>query len=150
MPITNFSSTIFNEYENEDNDIDNTLNKGTQGDNYFIKYQGKPNDLIAKIVATDIGDYILELDGFLKNDDNTKDRIDIKLIVDENSIYKEGIFTGLDDIDISIENKILSIKLKSDCHYGLYIIVRPLTLDREKISINFDKTDENKYYLHII
>jgi len=149
MSIINFSSTIFNEYD-DDNLIDNTLNKGTQGDNYFIKYQGKIDDIIAKIVAQDIGDYILELSGFLKNDDNTNDRIDIKLIVDENSIYKEGFYTGLNDIDISIENKILSIKLKSECHYGLYIIVRPLTIDREKISINFDKTDVNKYYLHIV
>ena len=52
--------------------------------------------------------------------------------------------------DLTIENKIISIKLKSECRYGLYIIVRPLTLTRDKININFDKTDVNKYYLHII
>ena len=149
MPITDFSSTIFNDYEDDDNDIDNNHNT-TKGENYFINYLGKVSDIIAKVVATDIGDYILEVNGFLKNDDNTKDRVDIKLVVDENNIYKEGFYTGLNDIDISIENKILSIKLKSDCHYGLYIIVRQLTLSRDKISINFDKTDVNKYYLHII
>ena len=149
MPVTEYSSTIYNEYIDEDNDVGNNSNV-IQGDNYFINYYGEIDDIIAKIVAKESGDYMLELSGFLKTDDGTKDRIDVKVIVDESNIYKEGLYTGLEDIDIKIENKILSIKLKSDCHYGLYIIVRPLTLSRDKITINFDKTDVNKYYLHII
>ena len=149
MPQLQYSSTIYNEYIDEDNDVDNNSNV-TQGDNYFINYFGKIDDVIAKIVSTEEGCYILELSGFLQNDDNTKDRIDVKVIVDESNIYKEGLYTGLNDIDLTIENKIISIKLKSECHYSLYIIVRPLTLTRDKIYINFDKTDVNKYYLHII
>jgi len=150
MPITDYSSTIYNEYEDDKDDIGNNSNVTTKGDNYFINYYGKVDDIIAKIVAKESGDYMLELSGFLKNDDGTKDRIDVKVIVDESNIYKEGLYTGLNDIDLTIENKIISIKLKSECHYGLYIIVRPLTLTRDKININFDKTDVNKYYLHII
>ena len=149
MPQLQNTSTIYNKHEDEDNDIGNNSNV-TQGDNYFINYFGKIDDIIAKIVAKESGCYILELSGFLQNDDNTKDRIDVKVIVDESNIYKEGLYTGLNDIDLTIENKIISIKLKSECHYGLYIIVRPLTLTRDKININFDKTDVNKYYLHII
>ena len=149
MPQLHNTSTIYNEYEDDTDDIGNNSND-TQGENYFINYYGKIDDIIAKIVAKESGCYILELSGFLQNDDNTKDRVDVKLMVDESNIYKEGLYTGYNDIDIKMENKILSIKLKSDCHYGLYIIVRPLTLTRDKISINFDKTDVNKYYLHII
>ena len=149
MPQLHNSSTIYNEYIDEDDDIGNNSNV-TQGDNYFINYYGKIDDVIAKIVAKESGDYMLELSGFLQNDDNTKDKVDIKVIVDESNIYKEGLYTGLEDIDIKIENKILSIKLKSECHYGLYIIVRPLTVSRDKININFDKTDVDKYFLHII
>ena len=149
MPQLQNTSTIYNEYEDETDNIGNNPNV-TIGDNYFINYYGKIDDVIAKIVAKEEGDYMLELSGFLKNDDGTKDRIDVKVIVDESNIYKEGLYTGLEDIDIKIENKILSIKLKSDCHYLLYIIVRSLTLTRDKININFDKTDVNKYYLHIL
>ena len=76
MPITEYPSTIYNEYEDEDNDIGNSSNT-TKGDNYFINYFGKINDVVAKVVSTDVGDYVLEIHGFLKNDDNTKDRVDI-------------------------------------------------------------------------
>ena len=91
MPQLHNTSTIYNEYEDDTNDIGNNPNNVTKGDNYFINYNGKVDDIIAKVVAKDIGDYILEINGFLKNDDdNTKDRIDIKIMVDESNIYKEA------------------------------------------------------------
>ena len=95
MPQLQNTSTIYNEYEDETDNIGNNPNV-TQGDNYFINYFGKIDDIIAKIVAKESGDYMLELSGFLKNDDGTKDRVDIKVIVDESNIYKEGLYTGLE------------------------------------------------------
>ena len=65
MPVTDYSSTIYNGYIDDDNDIGNNSNV-PQGDNYFINYYRKIDDVIAKLVAKESGSYILELSGFFK------------------------------------------------------------------------------------
>jgi hypothetical protein len=60
------------------------------------------------------------------------------------------MYTGLDILNLTITDRILTVSLNQDCTYGLSIIIRPLEIDRDKIEIVFDKTDDTKYFIGLI
>ena len=150
MPILN-SANIYNEYNNQaiiQGENDN--NTKVEGKNYYIKYSGDLNHIIAKITSNTNDEYILNINGWIKHkDDNSLSRVDLSFVISD-TITKNGIYTGNQFINTVIENKIVSIALNQASWYGLYIITRPLLNNDEDISINFDKTDLNKYYLTIL
>ena len=150
MPILN-SANIYNEYDNQaiiQGENDN--NTKVEGKNYYIKYSGDLNHIIAKITSNTNDEYILNINGWIKHkDDNTLSRVDLSFVISD-TIEKNGIYTGNQFINTIIENKIVSISLNQASWYGLHIITRPLLNNDEDVSINFDKTDINKYYLTIL
>ena len=146
MPIFNNQiSNIWN--ENPDSvPISNESSQQIKLDNVFIKYHGIKNHIVCKLVASENGKYICSIQGWTSTDD----RIDITNIISNDNIFYDGMYTGLDILNLTIADKILTVSLNQDCTYGLSIIIRPLEIDRDKIEIVFDKTDDTKYFIGLI
>ena len=144
MPQFNNSANIWN--ENESIPISNEQSQQIKLDNVFIKYHGLKNHIVCKLVASENGKYICSIQGWT----SMNDRIDLTNIISNDNICYDGLYTGLDILNLTITDKILTVALNQDCIYGLSIIVRPLEIDRDKIEIVFDKTDDTKYFIGLI
>ena len=84
MPILN-SANIYNEYNNQaiiQGENDN--NTKVEGKNYYIKYSGNENHLIAKVSSNTNDEYILNINGWIKHqNDNTLSRIDLSFLISD-------------------------------------------------------------------
>ena len=146
MPqFNNNSANIWNENHGEI-PISNEPQQKINLENVFIKYHGIKNHIVCKLVASENGKYICRIQGWTSTDD----RIDITNIISNDNIFYDGLYTGLDILNLTITDIILTVSLNQDCMYGLSIIVRPLEIDKDKIEIVFDKTDDTKYFIGLI
>ena len=117
------------------------------GKNYFIRYRGGANHVIAKVVSTgSVGFcYILKIQGFIRNDgDMVSSKYDGSYLISDGSIERNGFYTG-NGLILSSSGSILSITLAEPATYGLTVETRPFVGEDEDVTINFDRTDETKY-----
>jgi len=123
----------------------------SQKKNVFINYKGVPGDIICKIVpkSTEYYEYILNLKGFVKLEDNSYFKVDFSYIVDPNGKYTNAFNSNADLFNFILIDNILSLTLKETCTYGLEIASRPFSGKLSNLQIQFDTSDKTKYYTFI-
>lgn len=120
--------------------------------NVFINYYGSVGHEICNIyiISRDSYEYILKIKGFLKDkNDLTNSRIDLSYIVSENSINKFGLNIGIFFINFIFIDSRLYMYLNESSIYSLEITTQPFYGNTDNLTIEFDKSDPNKYYNYI-
>jgi hypothetical protein len=120
--------------------------------NVFINYYGGVGHEICNIyiISRDSYEYILKIKGFLKDkNDLTNSRIDLSYIVSENSINKFGLNIGIFFINFIFIDSRLYMYLNESSIYSLEITTQPFYGNTDNLTIEFDKSDPNKYYNYI-
>ena len=120
--------------------------------NVFINYYGDIGHEICNIyvISRDFYEYILKIKGYIKDkNDLTNSRVDLSYIVTENSVNRFGLNTGLFLIDFRLTDKKLFLCLAESSIYSLEIITQPFYGNTDSLTIEFDKSDREKYYSYI-
>ena len=97
--------------------------------------------------STDNYEYILRIKGFVKDTEQLNSKIDLTFSVNNTEAKMFGLNTGLFLLDIIVMNNIAEIVLVESLIYSLDIIAQPFITKLDNLSIEFDKSDTNKYYI---
>ncbi len=97
--------------------------------------------------STDNYEYILTIKGFVKDTEQLNSKIDLTFSVNNTEAKMFGLNTGLFLLDIIVMNNIAEIVLVESLIYSLDIIAQPFITKLDNLSIEFDKSDTNKYYI---
>lgn len=117
--------------------------------NVFINYYGDIGHEICNIyvISRDSYEYILKIKGYIKDkNDLTNSRVDLSYIVTENSVNRFGLNTGLFLINFRLTDKRLFLSLVESSIYSLEFFINPFYGNIDDLSIEFDTSDQKKYY----